>query len=60
MVSGFLSATDAAKKKHKTILRVFMIYQEADKNTVLEPPIEPSPIRRKGFTVIEWGGQLQK
>ena len=42
------------------MLRVFMLYQKADMNTVLEPPKEPSPISRKGFTVIEWGGQWKK
>ncbi len=46
--------------KPDEILRVFMIYQKADMNTVLEPPKEPNPISRNGFTVIEWGGQLQK
>lgn len=46
--------------KPDEILRVFMLYQKADLNTTLEPPKEPAPISRKGFSVIEWGGQLQK
>ena len=44
--------------KPDEILRIFMIYKKADKNTVLVPPDDVKPITRNGFTVIEWGGQL--
>ena len=40
-----------------SILRVFMLYEKADENTVL-PKQEIKPFERKGFTVVEWGGYL--
>ena len=40
-----------------SILRVYMVYEETDKNTVL-PEQEIIPFKRKGFTVVEWGGHL--
>ena len=53
--------TDKAKleinPKPDSILRVFMVYEKADENTVL-PKQEIKPFERKGFTVVEWGGYL--
>ncbi len=53
--------TDEAKleinPKPDSILRVFMVYEKADENTVL-PKQEIKPFERKGFTVVEWGGYL--
>lgn len=43
--------------KPDSILRVFMVYEKADKNTVLRKQ-EIKPFERKGFTVVEWGGYL--
>jgi len=40
-----------------SILRVFMVYEEADENTTL-PEQEIKPFKRDGFTVVEWGGYL--
>jgi len=49
--------TDEAKleinPKPDSILRVFMVYEKADENTVL-PKQEIKPFERKGFTVVEW------
>lgn len=41
-----------------SILRVYMIYEPATKETVL-PPQTIKPFERKGFTVIEWGGHIR-
>lgn len=41
-----------------SILRVYMVFEEADENTVL-PEQEITPFERKGFTVVEWGGHLK-
>ena len=53
--------TDEAKleinPKPDSILRVFMVYEKADENTIL-PKQEIKPFERKGFTVVEWGGYL--
>ena len=53
--------TDKAKleinPKPDSILRVFMVYEKADENTIL-PKQEIKPFERKGFTVVEWGGYL--
>ena len=53
--------TDEAKleinPKPDSILRVFMVYEKADENTVL-PKQEIKPFERKGLTVVEWGGYL--
>ena len=53
--------TDEAKleinPKPESILRVFMVYEKADENTVL-PKQEIKPFERIGFTVVEWGGYL--
>lgn len=46
--------------KPDEILRIFMVYKKAEKGTTLETPVEPDHIKRDGFTVIEWGGQLIK
>ncbi|MCI5892988.1 MAG: copper amine oxidase N-terminal domain-containing protein [Clostridiales bacterium] len=43
--------------KPDSILRVYMVYEKAEENTVL-PPQEIKPFERKGFTVVEWGGRL--
>jgi len=40
-----------------SVLRVYMVYEEADGNEVL-PEQEIIPFERKGFTVVEWGGHL--
>ena len=53
------SYTDAAQLKVNpapdTLIRVFMVWQEADTYIAL-PEQELSAPERKGFTVIEWGG----
>lgn len=50
--------TDEAKleinPKPDSILRVFMVYEKADENTVL-PKQEIKPFERKGFTVDRMG-----
>ncbi len=38
-----------------SVLRVFMVYNECDPDTVIEPQ-EFEPFERNGFTVVEWGG----
>lgn len=43
--------------KPDSVLRVFMVYEKADKDVVL-PKQELKPFERNGFTVIEWGGYL--
>lgn len=43
--------------KPDSILRVYMVYEKTEKGTVL-PPQRIEPFERKGFTVVEWGGQL--
>ncbi len=43
--------------KPDSILRVFMVYEKADGDTVL-PEQKIKPFERKGFTVVEWGGYL--
>ncbi|MCP4521600.1 MAG: hypothetical protein GY827_07915, partial [Cytophagales bacterium] len=41
--------------KADTFLRLFMVYQALDHSiTVREPEI--STTKRKGFTLVEWGG----
>lgn len=37
------------------VLRVFMVYQPAENNTVVHPQ-SFLPFVRRGFTVVEWGG----
>lgn len=41
--------------KPDSMLRVFMVYEKADKDTALSKQ-EIKPFERNGFTVIEWGG----
>lgn len=42
--------------KPDTILRVFMVYRGVDKAGFTAPKYQP--VKRHGFTVIEWGGAL--
>ncbi|NDO18925.1 copper amine oxidase N-terminal domain-containing protein [Lachnospiraceae bacterium MD329] len=42
-----------------SVLRVFMVYEPATADTVLQKQ-EIKPFERKGFTVVEWGGYLKK
>ncbi len=45
--------------KPDTIIRVFMDYQKLDKPIPVEEPKLITP-QRKGFTVVEWGGALNR
>ena len=38
-----------------SILRVFMVYQPLENPILVEEPIL-QPMKRQGFTVVEWGG----
>jgi hypothetical protein len=38
-----------------SVLRVFMIFREAEKSETVRPQ-DLDPFERKGFTVVEWGG----
>ncbi len=38
-----------------SLLRIFMVYEECDPGTVIEPQ-EFESFERNGFTVVEWGG----
>ena len=53
------SYTDHARlnisPKPVSLLRVFMVYQPLKQNITI-PEQKLSPFKRKGFTVIEWGG----
>ena len=44
--------------KPETLIRLLMVYSPLDNPIKIEPQ-QFSPIQRKGFTVIEWGGQAQ-
>ena len=42
-----------------SLLRVFMVYKPLQ-NAIGVPPQELKPFTRTGFTVVEWGGGLQR
>ena len=42
-----------------TIIRTYMIYKSLDEPIKVEPQIFTAP-ERKGFTVVEWGGDLKE
>ena len=42
-----------------TVIRVYMLYKSLDEPIKVEPQKLSAPIR-KGFTVVEWGGDLSE
>jgi hypothetical protein len=42
--------------KPETEIRVFMDFKKLDSPFIIEPQIVKTPITRKGFTLVEWGG----
>lgn len=44
--------------KPDTVFRILMDYRPLDAPIAAEAPSAPRPVRREGFTVIEWGGVL--
>ncbi len=43
-----------------TLMRIFLDFEGLVEPTNLPLQILPSPLNRKGFTVVEWGGLLQR
>ena len=55
--------TDAAKlyvqPKADSVLRIFMVFRSINKPIKIKEPTI-TPFERRGFTVVEWGGEEQK